>query len=79
MQVNARQELLKKLEQTEDYAHRKALKAAIYMTVERTLESRLGKSVLYVGTTTGWVGNGIVRNDRTSRFEKDARKSKRVF
>jgi hypothetical protein len=77
MQVTVTSNLREKLERTSDPLKRKALKAAIYMEMEKRLEGLLGKAALDMPSTTVWVGKGVQVVYGRHGYRRDARKTRR--
>lgn len=77
MQVTVTSNLREKLEKTSDPLKRKALKAAIYMEMEKKLEGLLGKAALDMPSTTVWIGKGVQVVYGRHGYRRDARKTRR--
>ena len=77
MQVTVTSNLREELEKTSDPLKRKALKAAIYMKMEKRLEKLLGKAALDMPSSTVWVGKGIQMVYGNHGYRRDARKTRR--
>ena len=77
MQVTVTSNLREKLAGCEEPALRKALKAAIYLEMERRLEKEFGKGFLNMPSTTVWSGKGIHRVAGSYGYRRDARKTRK--
>ena len=77
MQVTVTSHLREKLKKTSDPLKRKALKAAIYMEMEKKLEGLLGKAALDMPSSTVWVGKGVQVVYGRHGYRRDARKTRR--
>lgn len=79
MQVTGTSKLREKLDRAKDPALRKALKAAIYLEVERGLEARFGKAFLDMPSTTVWSSKGVQTISGRRGYYRDARKTRRNY
>jgi hypothetical protein len=79
MQVTVTSNLREKLDRAKDPALRKALKAAIYLEVERGLEEKFGKAFLDMPSTTVWASKGVQRVSGRYGYRRDARKTRRNY